>query len=90
MSFIDELYTCKNLELCIIKYTCGLTSLLLLIAYSIAVRRIRLKQKSLDLDIQDRLLINLGLGECLLVLLYHIMFNHLIFLFIIRVAKMLE
>ena len=28
--------------------------------------------------------------ECALTLLYHIFFNHLIFLFIIRMAKMLE
>jgi hypothetical protein len=32
----------------------------------------------------------LALAECSLILLYHIFYNHLIFLFAIRLAKMLE
>ena len=39
---------------------------------------------------KDKILMSLALGESALILLYHILFNHLIFLFIIRVAKMLE
>jgi len=45
---------------------------------------------SIDLDLRDRILLNLALGESALIMIYHILFNHLIFLFIIRLAKMLE
>jgi len=34
--------------------------------------------------------LHLALGECALTLLYHILFSHLIFLFTLRLAKMLE
>jgi len=44
----------------------------------------------LELDLKDRILLFLALGESVLILLYHILFSHPIFLFIIRIAKMLE
>lgn len=39
---------------------------------------------------KDHLLMSLALAESVLILIYHIFFNSLIFLFTIRVAKMLE
>jgi hypothetical protein len=58
--------------------------------YGLAVVRVRSKRNTLDLDLKDKILLFLALAESVLILLYHILFNHLIFLFIIRVAKMLE
>lgn len=59
--------------------------------FSVAIKRIRKRQDfSIDLDLRDRILLNLALGESVLIMIYHILFNHLIFLFIIRLAKMLE
>jgi hypothetical protein len=40
-SILAELYTCKNFELCLIKYICGITSIIFVIAYSIAIKRVR-------------------------------------------------
>lgn len=65
-------------------------SLIFVIIYGLAVMRIRNRGKTLDLDLKDTLLLCLALGESVLILTYHILFDHLIFLFIIRVAKMLE
>jgi hypothetical protein len=89
-SLLSELYTCKTVELCLIKYICGVTSLIFVVIFSVALKRIRRRQDIFELDFKDRLLLYVGLGESALVLLYHILFNHLIFLFIIRLAKMLE
>ena len=59
--------------------------------FSVAIKRIRKRQDfSIDLDLRDRILLNLALGESVLIMIYHILFNHLIFFFIIRLAKMLE
>ena len=59
--------------------------------FSVAIKRMRKRQElSIDLDLRDRILLNLALGESVLIMIYHILFNHLIFLFIIRLAKMLE
>lgn len=59
--------------------------------FSVAIKKIRKRQDfSIDLDLRDRILLNLALGESVLIMIYHILFNHLIFLFIIRLAKMLE
>ena len=48
------------------------------------------QESSIDLDLRDQILLYLAFGESALILVYHILFNHLIFLFIIRLAKMLE
>jgi hypothetical protein len=59
--------------------------------FSVAIKKIRKRQDfSIDLDLRDRILLTLALGESVLIMIYHILFNHLIFLFIIRLAKMLE
>ena len=59
--------------------------------FSVAIKRMRKRQElSIDLDLRDRILLNLALGESVLIMIYHILFNHLIFLFIIRLTKMLE
>lgn len=50
----------------------------------------RKRSETFDLDLKDRLLLQLALAECSLTLIYHIFFNHLIFLFVIRLAKMIE
>ena len=39
-SIFQEVYTCENLELCMIKYICGGVSLIFVIVYGIAVSRI--------------------------------------------------
>lgn len=90
ISFIEELYSCETMELCLIKYICGIVSLALVILYSTAVYRIQKRKKTFPLDLRDHLLLSLALAESALTLIYHILFDHLIFLFIIRVAKILE
>jgi len=64
--------------------------LIFVVLYGIALARIRRKEQVVHLDLKDRILLSLALGESILILLYHILFNHLILLFVIRLAKMLE
>lgn len=89
-SILEEAFSCTSTEICLIKYICGGVSLIFVIIYFNALMRVRKRQDTLDLDLKDRILLKIALGESFLILIYHILFSHLIFLFIIRLAKMLE
>ena len=80
---------CQDLDVCLIKYICGSVSLIFVILYGIAVERMR-RKKTLDFDIKDKILLCIALTESSLILLYHIFYYELIFLFILRIAKMNE
>lgn len=90
LSLFEEIYYCENIDICLMKYICGGVSLVFVILYGIALTRIRKYREMLELDLKDRILLFLALGESVSILLYHILFSHPIFLFIIRIAKMLE
>ena len=88
-TLIEEMYKCENLEECLIKYVIGGVSLIFVVLYALAIFRIR-RKKTLDLDVKDQILLSIALIESVFILLYHILIEHNIFLFVIRVAKMLE
>jgi hypothetical protein len=52
--------------------------------------RVNRHKETFPLDLRDRLLLYMALTESVLTVVYHILFNHLIFLFVLRVAKTLE
>ena len=88
-SFLASVYSCASTEICLIKYVCGGVSLVFVILFAIAVIRVK-RKKTLDLDLKDQILLSLAFSETILILVYHIFYTHLILLFLIRTAKMLE
>jgi hypothetical protein len=89
IGFVESIYYCESTEKCMIKYTCGGLSLVFMILYAIAVNRMR-RKKTLEIDVKDQILLCLALSEAVIILVYHIFMTHLIFLFLLRVGKMLE
>ena len=89
-SFWEDLYECSCFYECLLKYVCGGISLVFVVLYAIALIRIQQKKASLELDIRDKILLSIVLGESIFILLYHIFFVHYILLYVMRVIKILE
>jgi len=82
--------SCGATDTCLIKYICGLASLLLAILFAVTVKRIRAKRVSISLDLKDNLLLCMTLGETTLVFTYYVFYSQLIFQFAVRISKIFE
>jgi hypothetical protein len=88
-TFWEDLYMCDCFYSCFLKYLLGLASLLFVILFAQAVVRIS-RKKTVQLDIRDKILLNIALFESIFAFFYHIFSEHYIILFVIRVIKVLE
>lgn len=75
--------------MCYLKYSCIVFSLLFVVIFGAAVFRIK-RNKTVYLDIRDKLLLRIALAQSVIVLLAHIFFTHYYLLFIQRIVTMLQ
>jgi hypothetical protein len=88
LSILSEIYECDCLYDCLFKYLCGIVSIFFIIVYGIAAIKVR-TNKNFSLDKEDRLLLSLALGQTIAILLYHVFYEHYVFLFIYRISTIL-
>lgn len=82
-------FWCDSVDVCVIKGIVTFVTFIFVILYLIAVWRVK-KQKRLDLDVKDKILLYITLGESVFILFRFIFYDEFIFLFVVRIAKMLE
>ncbi|TNV81071.1 hypothetical protein FGO68_gene2767 [Halteria grandinella] len=82
--------SCGATDTCLIKYNCGLASLLLTLLFAVTVKRILAKRGNISLDLKDNLLLCMTLGETTLVFVYYVFYSHPIFMFAAKMGKLFE